>query len=106
MRRALAACILVALTGGCSRLVEGQYRAAEQSRVKDAVGDYERARNRGDRVAICVEAGVVASAYADAQDEPNQQAWAARRKEDCRSAYTPLTRSEGDPVARGLDGSR
>lgn len=106
MKRALAVGALTMVTAGCSRVVEGQYRMAEQSRVKDAVSTYEQARSRGDTVAVCVAAGAVASAYTDAHDQSNQQAWNARRKEDCHSAYIALTPSATPPRAHALDGSR
>jgi hypothetical protein len=91
MRRAWIACVAALAASACARVAQGQQQLAQQAQIKDAVSTYERGRTSGDALRICVDAGMVANAYADAHDLPNQQAWAARRREDCGRAYTALT---------------
>lgn len=99
MRRIWVVCVAALAMPGCARVAQGQQQLAQQAQIKDAVSAYERARTGGDALQICVDAGMVANAYADARDLPNQQAWAARRREDCGRAYTGLTSgSAPDPL--------
>jgi hypothetical protein len=90
VRRLWIAGLLAVLAPGCARLASGQQQLAQQARIKDAVSAYEAARAGADALTVCVRAGIVAAAYADARDAPNQQAWTARRREDCARAYAAM----------------
>lgn len=54
--------------------------------ASDAVDQYNIASQQGDRMQICVQAGLVAAAYLQAKDTDNYNQWKAREKTDCRAA--------------------
>lgn len=54
--------------------------------ANDAVKEYEIANRQGDKMMICVQAGMVAAAYLQAQNEPKYNEWMAIEKSDCRRA--------------------
>jgi|SRR5580765_3978684 hypothetical protein len=60
-----------------------------QKVAADAVAQYNIARRQGDPIQICVQAGLVAAAYLQAQDESNYQQWKRSEKNDCKSAGFP-----------------
>ena len=55
----------------------------------DAVKQYEIAARQGDKIQICVQAGLVSAAYLQAKDEANYQSWKAVEKRDCSRAGMP-----------------
>ena len=75
------------LCAGCGQVADAQANLLQTLRVKEAVGDYERARAPLDR---CVKAKLVAAAYSDSKDGAETQAWQAREHEDCRQAAGAL----------------
>jgi len=79
-----AAIIAIGLfCAGCGQVADAQGKLVQTLRVRDAVGDYERARTPLDR---CVKAKLVAAAYSDAKDVAETEAWEARTQADCREA--------------------
>jgi len=54
--------------------------------VDDQVLQYNWAVKAGSQNDRCVQAGFVASAYIQAKDEPNYQAWSGIRSNECRAA--------------------
>ncbi|MGZ3377812.1 MAG: hypothetical protein ACXU8S_14560 [Phenylobacterium sp.] len=68
---------------GCGQVADAQGQLVETLKIKEATSDYEKARAPLDR---CVKAKLVASAYSDAKDAGETQAWEAREHEDCRAA--------------------
>lgn len=57
--------------------------------AKDAVQQYEMAQRSGDKIQICVHAGMVSAAYMQAKDEVNYQNWLRTEKRDCAAAGVP-----------------
>jgi hypothetical protein len=59
--------------------------------AQQAVNRYESMRedSRSSKVDVCVQAGLVSSAYLQAQDEPNYTKWKAVQKSDCDKAGVP-----------------
>lgn len=57
--------------------------------ASDAVHEYEIAARQGNRMQICVQAGMVAAAYLQAQDEPDYRTWKSRERLDCSRAGVP-----------------
>lgn len=55
----------------------------------DAVDQYNIAAREGDRMQICVQAGMVSAAYLQAQDEANYRAWKKTEKSACARAGMP-----------------
>lgn len=55
----------------------------------DAVAQYEIAARQGDKIQICVQAGLVSAAFLQAKDEANYQAWKATEKNACTRAGMP-----------------
>ena len=51
--------------------------------VDDAESQYQIARSSGSQVDICVQAGMVAAAYLQAQDQPGYSRWKMIEKRDC-----------------------
>lgn len=54
--------------------------------VEDQVLQYNAAVKAGSLTDRCVQAGFVASAYIQAKDEPNFQAWSGIRSSECKAA--------------------
>lgn len=54
--------------------------------IVDQVVQYNSAVKVGSPTDRCVQAGFVASAYSQARDEANSQAWSGIRNEECRAA--------------------
>lgn len=54
--------------------------------IDDQVQQYNLAVKAGSQVDRCVQAGFVASAYIQAKDEPNYQAWSGIRYNECKAA--------------------
>jgi hypothetical protein len=75
------------LCAGCGQVADAQAKLVENLRIKDAIGDYEKATAPLDR---CVKAKLVAAAYADAKDAAETDAWSAREHEDCQAAATAM----------------
>ena len=63
-----------------------QVPAAPTKAIADQVLTYNKAVKAGSPTDRCVQAGFVASAYSQAKDEPNSQAWAGIRNDECRVA--------------------
>ena len=56
------------------------------SAIDDQVLQYNAAVKAGSQNDRCVQAGFVASAYIQAKDEPNYQAWSGIRNNECKAA--------------------
>ena len=78
------------LCAGCGQVADAQAKLVNDMRVKDAIGDYEKAARSHDLLDACVKAKLVAGAYADARDTADSQAWMARSQEDCREAAAQM----------------
>lgn len=52
----------------------------------DAVKQYNIAKRSGGSMDTCVQAGMVAAAYLQAQDESSYRRWKATEKSDCAAA--------------------
>jgi hypothetical protein len=57
--------------------------------VDDQVLQYSWAVKAGTQNDRCIQAGFVASAYIQAKDEPNYQAWSGIRNNECKAAGIP-----------------
>lgn len=54
--------------------------------IEEQVLQYNLAVKAGSQSDRCVQAGFVASAYIQAKDEPNYQAWSGIRNNECKAA--------------------
>ena len=90
MRAAWVVALTALLCAGCGQIAEGQAQRVSDLQVREATRDYEAAQGRGDVLAMCVKAKLVAIAYADAKDAPNAGAWRARETQDCKAAMDAL----------------
>jgi hypothetical protein len=52
----------------------------------DSVQKYEIAKRQGDKIQICVQAGLVSASYLQEKNETEYQKWKAIEKSDCSSA--------------------
>ncbi len=55
----------------------------------DAVEQYNIANRQGDKIQICVQAGLVSAAYLQEKNESSYQNWKAIQKIDCQKAGIP-----------------
>ena len=69
--------------------VEGAPQSIEKQVVADAVRQYQIAERQGDRMQICVQAGMVAAAFLQAKDESNYQTWKDTERRRCAAAGLP-----------------
>lgn len=57
--------------------------------AKDAEAQYEIAKRQGDKMQICVQAGMVSAAHLQAKDEANYSKWKDIQDVDCQAAGLP-----------------
>lgn len=55
----------------------------------DAVDQYNIAKRQGDKIQICVQAGIVSASYLQEKNEAKYNEWKAIEKSDCVSAGIP-----------------
>jgi type VI protein secretion system component VasK len=60
-----------------------------QEAVVKAVQKYESLQQSSNKISICVQAGVVTSAYLQIDDAAKHQEWEAIEKKDCEAAGVP-----------------
>jgi hypothetical protein len=85
--RAVAILAVGLLCAACGQVADAQGQLVETLRIRSAISDYEKAGAPLDR---CVKAKLVASAYSDAKDMAESQAWQAKEHEDCGQAAAAL----------------
>lgn len=61
----------------------------ENKVAEDAVTQYNIAKSQGDKMQICVQAGIVSAAYLQAKDQENYNKWKTTEKADCTAAGLP-----------------
>lgn len=54
--------------------------------AQDAVQQYEIAKNHGDTMEMCVQAGITAQYFMQAKDQENYNKWKAIENNDCKRA--------------------
>lgn len=54
--------------------------------VQDTIDQYNIAKNQGDAMQICVQAGLVSAAYLQAKNQEKYNEWKSIEKADCRAA--------------------
>lgn len=70
-------------------IVDPQMNAITDKVARDSVAQYELTQKGGDKVEICVRAGMVAAAYNQAKDEANYLLWKQKERNDCSDAGMP-----------------
>ena len=75
--------------GGFQGQVASNMATIQADVARDAVTQYEIAKKQGDRIQICVQAGLVSAAYLQAKDEANYRRWKATEAADCKRAGVP-----------------
>ncbi|HEY6877127.1 MAG TPA: hypothetical protein VI299_03870 [Polyangiales bacterium] len=75
--------------GGMERHVEHESERIGDMVARDAVKQYEIAKRSGSPMDACVNAGMMAAAYLQAQDEAGYQRAKAVEKADCEKAGLP-----------------
>jgi len=58
----------------------------ENKVAADAVEQYRIAERQGDKMQICVQAGLAAAAFLQAKDESNYRIWKDTEKQQCDAA--------------------
>ena len=61
----------------------------EKAVAADAVKQYQIAKRQGDKIQICVQAGLVTAALLQAKDEDDYREWKATEHHDCVMAGVP-----------------
>lgn len=74
---------------GSEQLLQQNMETAHNQVADDAVQQYQIAKRQGDRIQICVQAGMVTAAYLQAKDEASYQSWKSIEASDCRAAGLP-----------------
>ena len=69
-------------TGGITQRIENKV-------ASDFVTNYQIAKREGDKMQICVQAGIVTAAYLQAKDEANYRQWKQTKDADCSRAGLP-----------------
>jgi len=79
--RILCVVFVITVFTGCDEVAKQQMQTIENQVTEDAIKQYEIAYRQGDKMQIYVQAGMVAAAYLQAQDEENYRKWKAIEKE-------------------------
>jgi len=74
------------LDGGWDNLTQGTLSGIQDQVARDSLAQYDIATAQGDKMQICVQAGLVAAAYLQAQDSQNYNIWKGREQLDCAAA--------------------
>lgn len=72
-----------------SKELENIKKQAEYKVIDDAVNQYNIAKRQGDPIQICVQAGFVAAAYLQANDEYYYRQWKRVESAKCKTAGMP-----------------
>lgn|SRR5690606_2473892 len=75
--------------GGFDQQVSSQMSDITSQVAQDAVNQYNIAKQQGDPIQICVQAGFVSAAYLQAQDQANYNRWKSTEAADCERAGIP-----------------
>ena len=67
---------------GCGGGMDDIYKQVSD----DSVKQYNIAKRQGDKIQICVQAGLVSASYLQANDEENYGKWKSIEKADCERA--------------------
>ena len=76
-------------------LALGGMQQIEDEVAKDAVREYELGKKGGDKMEICVLAGMASMAYLQAEDETNYLKWKEIEEADCKAAGMPFSGGTG-----------
>ena len=85
MKQIIILIALVSLFTSCSPGMQDIH----QQVANDSVKSYELTKKAGDKIELCVKAGMVAEAYNQAKDEKNYLARKQTEKADCALAGIP-----------------
>lgn len=88
------AVVISAALAGCNELTGSSTdRALNDIHKKvaaDATKQYEIAARQGDPIQVCVQAGIVAAAHLQANNESEYRLWKETEANDCRRAGVPI----------------
>jgi len=74
--------ILIICFIGCNNGMDYIYKQV----INDSLQQYFIAKKQGDKIQICVQAGLVSASYLQAKDETNYIKWKSIEKDDCYKA--------------------
>ena len=77
------------LLAGCNELANRQMASIEAQVAQDSVAQYNIAKQQGDKMQICVQAGLVSASFLQAKDQANYNKWKSIEKTDCAAAGLP-----------------
>ena len=77
---------MILSVAGCEKAM---MQSIHEEVAQDLVKQYNIAKRQGDKMQICVQAGLVSAAYLQAKDEAKYRKWKATEKSDCRAAGVP-----------------
>lgn len=69
--------------GGLDQQAANELDKIEDQVAADSVRQYNLAKQAGDAIEVCVQAGMVSSAYLQAEDQANYLKWKDIEKADC-----------------------
>lgn len=86
MNKTITILFLIFAFQSCDKLVESQMADIENKVAEDSVEQYNIAKRQGDKIQICVQAGLVSAAYLQAKDEAKYTEWKSIESSDCKAA--------------------
>jgi nitrous oxide reductase accessory protein NosL len=89
MRMLLIIASASAVLLACNEMANRQMASIEAQVAQDSVVQYNIAKQQGDKMQICVQAGIVSASYLQAKDQANYNKWKAIEKKDCAAAGLP-----------------
>ncbi|PKA10000.1 hypothetical protein [Leptospira harrisiae] len=86
MNKTITILALIFALQSCDKLVENQMADIENKVAEDSVEQYNIAKRQGDKIQICVQAGMVSAAYLQAKNETKYSEWKSIESKDCKAA--------------------
>ena len=77
------------ITSPDSPVVQDQLQSINNSVANDAVAQYNIAKQQGDQMQICVQAGIVSAAFLQSKDQVNYNKWKEIEATECKAAGMP-----------------
>lgn len=76
--------------GGVEKQAAQNLQNIHEQVAQDMIAQYQIAKNHGNAIETCVQAGLVVAGFLQAKQEENHKKWLAVQKTDCKKAGMPM----------------
>ena len=85
----IVAFFILAAIGASVGNTDNMLQSIEDKVAQDAVQQYQIAKKQGDKIQVCVQAGLVSAAYLQAKNETEYNKWKTIEKQECVQSGMP-----------------